>query len=404
MAGLLTLNEVEVRRGMDVVLRNHHLTVAGGQCVALVGANGSGKSTVLEAAAGLLPLEKGSVLHGTTVIIDHEGRRRTGPLTLGLTLQKNGVLGSEVVEEHLQMACSMGGTSTDAAPFLAAFNLKHRAKDLVAHLSQGQARKIAVLSALLPAFASDEACLLLLDEPSTGLDDDAVKVLCGWLSALRQRGHGLLVATHDQRLIEQATHLHDLARGATEPCKAPTDHPDITTPSAPSRRCSPAAFGVKTHLQTMLWLNTNGMAALLTLGILLAMGTFYPDLSPLQQLGFLLAPAFAAGLCGEPLVAAMREERAASWWMAVGGGVPHAGWMPLMIGTVVTAGASVGFEEPFNGLYVLVGALLCFAVWHGVRFMQMATVRLARPHAAMVGLLTPVLILPYAVLIDWLTR
>jgi len=233
MAGLLTLNEVEVRRGMDVVLRNHHLTVAGGQCVALVGANGSGKSTVLEAAAGLLPLEKGSVLHGTTVIIDHEGRRRTGPLTLGLTLQKNGVLGSEVVEEHLQMACSMGGTSTDAAPFLAAFNLKHRAKDLVAHLSQGQVRKIAVLSALLPAFASDEACLILLDEPSTGLDDDAVKVLCGWLSALRQRGHGLLVATHDQRLIEQATHLHDLARGATEPCKAPTDHPDITTPSAP---------------------------------------------------------------------------------------------------------------------------------------------------------------------------
>jgi hypothetical protein len=154
----------------------------------------------------------------------------------------------------------------------------------------------------------------------------------------------------------------------------------------------------------MLWLNTNGMAALLTLGILLAMGTFYPGLSPLQQLGFLLAPAFAAGLCGEPLVAAMREERAASWWMAVGGGVPHAGWMPLMIGTVVTAGASVGFEEPLNGLYVLVGALLCFAVWHGVRFMQMATVRLARPHAAMVGLLTPVLILPYAVLIDWLTR
>ena len=57
---------------------------------------------------------------------------------------------------ELKIGFDMGGTSTDAAPFLEAFNLKHRTKDLVAHLSQGQVRKIAVLSALLPAFASDE--------------------------------------------------------------------------------------------------------------------------------------------------------------------------------------------------------------------------------------------------------
>ncbi len=404
MPALLSLEEVEVRRGMGVVLRDHNLTVKGGQCIALTGSNGSGKSTVLEVAAGLLPLEQGKVLHGSTPVIDHEGRRRQSPVTVGLTLQKNGVLGSEVVEDHLLLACSMAGFSVDVAPFLEAFNLKHRRKDLVAHLSQGQVRKISVLSALLPAFASNEACLVLLDEPSTGLDEDAVKVLCRWISVLRQRGHGVVLATHDERLLEQATHVHAVAKGTTEPRGVPLDEADIATPAATARRVTPSAFGIKTHRQTMLWLNTNGMAALLTLGLLLALGEFILDLTPLQRLGFLLAPAFAAGLCGEPLVAAMREERASSWWTAVGGGVPHAGWMPLLIGAAVTAGASVGFQLPFNTLHVLVGAAVCFAVWHAVRLMQLATTRLARPHAAMVGLLTPVLILPYAVLVDWLTR
>lgn len=404
MGALLNLDEVEVRRGMGVVLRHHSLRVDGAQYVALVGSNGSGKSTVLEVAAGLLPLEKGRVLHQTTVIVDHEGRRRRSPLTLGLALQKNGVLGSEVVEDHLRTACTMSGSSVDIGPFLESFKLNHRAKDLIAHLSQGQVRKVAVLSALLPAFASEEPCLVLLDEPSTGLDDDAVSVLCRWLSVLRQRGHGLLVATHDQRLIEPATHLHTVATATTQATEGAVDDADFSTPSTPSRRVAPASFGLKTHRQTMLWLNANGMAAVLSLGLLLALGDFFSRLSELQQLGFLLAPALAAGLCGEPLVAAMREERADAWWTAVGGGVPHASWLPFLLGAVVSAGAFVGFQQPLEGTVVLVGGAVSFVVWHGVRYLQLATSRLARPHAAMVGLLTPVLILPYALLIDWLTR
>ena len=101
---VLTLDQVEVRRGMSVVLNHHTLEVHGGELVALVGANGAGKSTLLETAATLLPLEHGTVKHGNVVVMDAEGRRTTGSHTVGVVLQKNGMLGSEVVEEHLLFA------------------------------------------------------------------------------------------------------------------------------------------------------------------------------------------------------------------------------------------------------------------------------------------------------------
>ena len=214
------------------------------------------------------------------------------------------MLGSEVVIEHLQCAMSMSGSTVNAEPFLEAFNLAHRANDMVAHLSQGQARKVAVLAGLLPAFASATPALVLLDEPDAGLDEASVDVLCGWLDQLRGHGHAILIATHDQRLVDRATHTVDVAEGTMVPAHSPseaTPNEHQRQPTKPTRR---AAWGVKMHLRTMMWLNTNGMAGLLSLGVLLAMGSFMDGLDEMQQLGFVLAPTMAMGLCGEPLVSA----------------------------------------------------------------------------------------------------
>ena len=94
---LLRLEDVEVRRGMGVVLSGRSLTVLGGQAVVLSGANGSGKTTLLEAAMGLLPLEKGRIHHGDVAVADHEGRRRSSPFLVGVVLQKNGMLGLSLI-------------------------------------------------------------------------------------------------------------------------------------------------------------------------------------------------------------------------------------------------------------------------------------------------------------------
>ena len=400
---LLNLVGVQVRRGMNTVLSECSLTVKSGQIVVLTGANGAGKSTLLEAAAGLLPMEQGQIEHGEVVIADADGRRRTSPLTVGMTLQRNGMMGSELVVEHLQTAMSMSGRSVDIDPFLKAFNLMHRANDLVAHLSQGQARKVAVLAGLLPAFASPTPSLVMLDEPDAGLDDASIEALGQWMNELCSIGHGLLVATHNERVTARATHLYDVGKGEVESTSAAPPGAGVAPTSQPVRPRSRMAFGVQMHLRTLMWLNTNAMAGLLTLGLLLAMGDFVDALDSMQRMGFVLAPTLAVGLCGEPLVAALREERAGVWWRAVGGGQPHAGWLPFVIGAVFTFLTTSGFGEAMDVQLLLVGSVLCFVVWHSVGWMQRSTQRLARPHAVFIGLLTPVLILPYSILIGLLS-
>ena len=182
---LLKAVNIEVRRGMGVILSNHNLAVKQGEVIVLEGANGSGKSTLIEAMARLLPLEKGHINHGEMVVVDHEGRRKPSPLNVALALQKNGALGSERVKEHLDIAMKMTGQSLDFSRFLEAFSLTHRVNDCISNLSQGQARKVAVLAALLPAFASLEPSIVLMDEPDAGLDESSVDALCGYINELR---------------------------------------------------------------------------------------------------------------------------------------------------------------------------------------------------------------------------
>ena len=67
---------------------------------------------------------------------------------------------------------------------------------------------MAVLAALLPAFASATPALVLLDEPDAGLDDASINTLRSWLDELRLCGHALLIATHDERIRQQATHTY----------------------------------------------------------------------------------------------------------------------------------------------------------------------------------------------------
>ena len=60
---LLELNGVTIRRGTEIVLSDFNLSINSGECIILNGENGSGKSTVIEASARLLPMESGKVLH-----------------------------------------------------------------------------------------------------------------------------------------------------------------------------------------------------------------------------------------------------------------------------------------------------------------------------------------------------
>lgn len=403
---LAHLRGVTVRRGMHLVLQNKNFEIQQHDIHLLVGSNGSGKSTLIESLVGLTMFEQGTLEHEGHLVADGDGRRKKSTLHVGLALQSNGVMGSETIAEHLDNATGMYGRSIDNSPFLEAFSLLHRKHDIVATLSAGQQRKVAILSAILPAFASQSSTIILLDEPDAGLDEDSIQTLTSWLLALQYMGHGIVISSHQGVFQSIATHVHSLDEDTIQQNNTSNAPPHTEIPSAKdTKRIRPSGFGLRQQFRTMRWLSHNGLAAMMTLGVFMAILPIPIGIDSIEHLGFILAPALAIGLCGDGLVVMLREERSLSWWKATSYRTPHSSWLPFLLGAVVTFLSNsilAGIEQTTAEL-VGVGALLAGFIAHLMRLVQLQVEQLARPHAVFIGLLTPVLILPFALLLDVLT-
>ncbi len=161
------------------VLDGADLIVWRGEIVALEGPNGSGKTTLAKLAAGLLEPQAGTVTHA--------GRA-------GYLLQDPGrYLVRETVLDEVALA--LGGDTDRAAVELGRFGLAHLAVRHPRDLSSGERERLGVA-----AVAVAEPDLLVLDEPTRGLDPDRKAVLSDWLVAYAGSGRGVLVATHDRGL------------------------------------------------------------------------------------------------------------------------------------------------------------------------------------------------------------
>lgn len=396
---LLRLEDVEVRRGLGVVVSKFNLEVNSGDVVVLHGENGSGKSTVLETSARLIPLEKGCVYHHGKLVNDSEGRRKLPPLPFGLTLQQNGLVGDETVENHLVTVCSLSGKKVNLTGLLSAYGLEHRRHDRIGHLSGGQARKVAVLAGLLPALISPEPRLVLLDEPASGLDDDAVNSLIVHIGQLRQAGHGFVIASHHSKICECATRLHNLK---SEKSQSPAEH-EAWSPTATEHITTMIStkVGIRYLRSTQAAVARNGLTALLVLGTLMG----FVDISSIDSrtllVGFVLSAPFAAGLAGDPVLHIMREGRAVDWWRAHVNRLPSAEIHALVLGTIFTTIGCVVFLEGIDWRMVIIGTFMLWITMNCVRFLELSTLRLVRPNAVFLRLLLPILILPWALITDY---
>ena len=397
-ASLLSLVDIEVRRGMGVVFSGFNLEVASKDVVVLHGENGAGKSTVIESCARLLPLERGSILHHGSLVVDSEGRRSLAKLPFGLTLQSNGLLGDETVENHLSTVCSLSGMKTDLLPLLDAYGLAHRRYDRIGQLSGGQARKVAVLTGLLPAMLSREPRLVLLDEPATGLDERALARLISDIGQLREAGHAFVIASHHPEIMKCATRLHDLKSETSQ--NQPESQPWQALGIEENISLLSTRTGHRYLRSTRAGLARNGLTALLVLGALLA----FIDPASLEKsilVGFVLAAPFAAGLAGDPVVYLMREQRAGDWWRAHVNRLPAADFLAPVLGFTLTGLGSILFLDAFNWKISVIGAGVLWATLLCVRFIELSTLRLARPNAVFIRLLLPILILPWALVVEY---
>jgi ABC-type Mn2+/Zn2+ transport system ATPase subunit len=389
--GIIDLSEVTVLRGRSKVLEEWSISVYSGEIVCLAGENGCGKSTVIETASGLIPLENGSVMISDQLVRDSEGRR--GRPNFGLCLQDDCVMGDELVGERILDAA---GFEFDVQELLKNWGLDHRIHDRVAMLSGGQRRKVALLSGLVPAMISQNPIAVLLDEPDSGLDDDSIKKLSDTLRNLAAGGHAVLVSSHDSRIIEVS---HRVIRFPFEEEKFEQNEGKFTALDKGNPRKS--NVGHRLNQRTLSGLANNGIAGLLTLGAMLAL------LDPSQLEGriltaFILAPALTAGLCGNPIHRLSLENRSHAWW-STKSAIPQNAIIHsfLLCGGLTILASSI--TSGLNINLILAGAILGAATEAIVGLLSSATLRLARPNAVMIRLLTPILILPWALVVDTLT-
>ena len=196
--------------GRFPVLAGVDLEVAAGEIVALAGANGAGKTSLLRACAGLLPVVAGEarVLGEDIISKPRAVRRRVGMLGHATFLYDD-----LSVAENLRFAVKAArGSLTTVGPTLERLGLTGRLPDTpVAALSAGQRRRaaIAVLVARDPE-------LWLLDEPHAGLDTEHRDVLDVTIREASARGATVLLASHEhERASSIAARTVTLAGGAT---------------------------------------------------------------------------------------------------------------------------------------------------------------------------------------------
>jgi ABC-type multidrug transport system ATPase subunit len=183
------------------------LEVAAGQSVALVGHNGSGKSTFLRLAAGLLELSEGAITIAGAPAGSSAARAAAS------FLPDEPVLYDDLsVREHLAYVAALHGVAPGAGDLdelLARVGLAHRADDLPARFSRGLRQKASIAVGLVRPFE-----VLLVDEPFVGLDAPGKEALLGIFAELHADGAALVVATHDPTFVERVDRCVALRDGA----------------------------------------------------------------------------------------------------------------------------------------------------------------------------------------------
>ncbi|MEW2418750.1 ATP-binding cassette domain-containing protein [Streptomyces sp. NPDC046866] len=217
---------LSVRRGRAEVLHGIDLAVAGGETVALMGRNGAGKSTLLAGLVGTLAPAAGEVLVG--------GRtpHRTPPQEMvrrvGLVPQEpRDLLYADTVAAECAAADADAGAEPGSCRALVSALLPEVADG--AHprdLSEGQRLALALALVL-----TGRPGLLLLDEPTRGLDYAAKARLIEVLRALAAEGHAIVLATHDVELAAELAHRVVVLAGGEVVADGPTAEVVVSSPA-----------------------------------------------------------------------------------------------------------------------------------------------------------------------------
>jgi ABC-2 type transport system ATP-binding protein/Cu-processing system ATP-binding protein len=194
---VLSVRDLEKRLGGKVVLRDVSFDCAPSETCLILGGNGSGKSTLLRLLVGLTEPDRGAVTVGGLPVNAPSGEARR---RLGYLPDATDVLPDLSVEELIALVRTIkrvAGRGADAAveALRERLGLSPFYRQRLATLSFGQRKRACLLAALVGA-----PPLLVLDEPTNGLDADGEALIRALIDERRRDGQATVVATNDRRL------------------------------------------------------------------------------------------------------------------------------------------------------------------------------------------------------------
>ena len=198
---MLEVRHLQKRFGETHAVRDVSFCVKEGESIGLLGPNGAGKSTTVSMISGLIPPDSGQVLFdGQAIQGDCDPRKRR----IGIVPQENALIEELSGQANLSFFGSIQGLSgrtlrTAISEALALVELTHRARDTVSTYSGGMKRRLNLAVALL-----HDPDLLLLDEPTVGVDPQSRTLIFEGLAALQALGKSIIYTTH---YMEEAERL-----------------------------------------------------------------------------------------------------------------------------------------------------------------------------------------------------
>ncbi|KAA2242555.1 ABC transporter ATP-binding protein [Chitinophaga agrisoli] len=194
---ILQVNGLEVYYGAFQAVRNVSFEVKPGEIFGLLGPNGAGKTSTLSAIEGLIRFRSGHI-----TVAGHDVRQK--PLyaraNMGVQLQSTSFQAELTITEIIRLYAGIYGVNMTAEQILAVLaeiQLADAAGKRYGQLSGGQQQRVSLVIATI-----HDPSLVLLDEPTTGLDPQSRRQLWERIEAIREKGHGVLLTTHSMEEAE----------------------------------------------------------------------------------------------------------------------------------------------------------------------------------------------------------
>lgn len=190
---MIEINQLYKKFDRLEVLKGIDLSLQAGKATAILGPNGSGKTTLIKSLLGMVIPNQGEVIINGEKVINRYAYRKH----LNYLPQIANFPGNLSVKELIQMVADIKGIKVDPAELLEKFGIEDKLHAKFAHLSGGTKQKVNIVMCFMSS-----APLIIMDEPTTGLDPLSLTILKKMIMVEKEKGNTVVLTSHIMSFVE----------------------------------------------------------------------------------------------------------------------------------------------------------------------------------------------------------